>query len=688
MGNTKNRSRKLWQAVFTIFMAVILCAQPTFAISEEVLDFYASNNIMFYDPDATSSCGTTANCSIVGSTRNEKFWSGLRRVGFSPEETAAIMGNMLNEGGTPVTQEYAYSNARKNGCNTMEGDPYTIWTSGEHHHGNCMANYSSNYTPGNSVAGIGLGFIQWTSKDRREGYLAVMRDLGLLDKYFEGDAYLTYGYLTDEQLLEKIKSDTGSESEYWALWCAAIKYIHTELKDGSYAWILDGRTDVGSLAGRVAEYYEGCAGCKPGQGSYGKRVSDAQQVWTDYQSGAYASVEGGSASIEDPETAYSAGDEDGSNVTIIGDSITNGSYSKIIEKLPNADIHKQDSKQMLGNNSSNPTGEQIVNQLKASGTLRPIVVLALGTNSAGLTESALFPFLESIGNDHKIFLVTNYDDYTTNKYDQNNKVFQAAADVYDNVSVIDWAGAVKKAKSENPGTDYIKNEQPNYSVHPTDPAGTELFADTIYKGITGGNDNVSCADLDPGDPSSYMLQFIVDTNYLYGTNYKQPPVPAEHNVALGTPLDDSPVTPVSSHVDAVLAESKGVAGTSEGGGCWGATYCGQCTAMSGWFTSMMTDYNYGGGDGGTVAGNLITANPGAGLSISHEPKPFSVFSEGSSSAYGHTGVVLKVESDYVLTIENNINVHQLMIRERQFAGNAQFVDLSQQVHLGHLGKQW
>ena len=174
MGSTKNRSRKLWQAFFAIFMALILCAQPTFALSEDLLDFYASTNIMFYDPDAQTACGSSANCSIVGSTRNEKFWSGLRRVGFSPEETAAIIGNMMNEGGTPVTQEYSYSNARKAGCTTMEGDPYTIWTSGEHHHGSCMANYSSHYKPGNSVAGIGLGFIQWTSKDRREGYLAVI----------------------------------------------------------------------------------------------------------------------------------------------------------------------------------------------------------------------------------------------------------------------------------------------------------------------------------------------------------------------------------------------------------------------------------------------------------------------------------------------------------------------------------
>lgn len=680
------RSRRAWlyRAIAIFALIPILIAYPVLALNEDEMDMYASINIMFYDPDAGNACGSTANCSIVGETRDEKFWSGLRRVGFSPEETAALMGNMLNEGGTPVTQEYSYSDARKAGCKTMEGDPYTIWTGPEHHHGSCI----SVYTAGAEVAGIGLGFIQWTTKDRREGYLAVMRDLGLLDKYFEGEAYRTYGYLSDDQLLEKIKADTGSEIEYWALWCAAIKYIYTELNENpSYTDVLDGSTDVGYLAGRVARKYEGCQHCGVGESSYVQRVADAERVWADYKAGKFDSVEGGVVTGSDPVVAYTSASEDGTNVTIIGDSITNRSRDKILAKMPNADIHAQDSKQFLGNNSGNPTGEQILKELQNSNNLRSIVVLALGTNGS-VTESDLFPVLESIGNDHKIFLVTNYDDYTTNKYDNNNKVFQAAADVHDNVSVIDWAGAVKKAKQDNPGTTYIDNEQPQYSVHPSIPDGTELFADTLFKGITGGDEDISC-NLDPGDPLSYLNQFIVDTNYLYNKNYPLPPTTAEHNTLLPTPLDDSVVTAVASRIPIVTAESQGVST----GSCWHATYCGQCTALSGWFTSMMTNYNYGGGHGGRVAGNLITANPGAGLTISHRPAPFSVFSEGSSSVHGHTGVVLKVENDYVLTIENNVgpvgpNKHSLSIKERHFAASAQFVDLSKEMNLGHLGKTW
>lgn len=76
------------------------------------------------------------------------------------------------------------------------------------------------------------------------------------------------------------------------------------------------------------------------------------------------------------------------------------------------------------------------------------------------------------------------------------------------------------------------------------------------------------------------------------------------------------------------------------GGCWGATFCGQCVALSGWFVTKQTDYKFMHGNGGEVVGNL----KGAGVSTGTEPKPFSVFSTSRTSTpqYGHTGVVLGV----------------------------------------------
>ncbi len=96
-----------------------------------------------------------------------------------------------------------------------------------------------------------------------------------------------------------------------------------------------------------------------------------------------------------------------------------------------------------------------------------------------------------------------------------------------------------------------------------------------------------------------------------------------------------------------------------GGSCWGGTYCGQCTALSGWFVSNMTDYTYGNGNGRDVVRNLGNK----GVETGTEPRPFSVFSTGSiGGSAGHTGVVLGVISDTeVIALENNNGAHVLKI---------------------------
>ncbi len=88
-----------------------------------------------------------------------------------------------------------------------------------------------------------------------------------------------------------------------------------------------------------------------------------------------------------------------------------------------------------------------------------------------------------------------------------------------------------------------------------------------------------------------------------------------------------------------------------GGGCWGATYCGQCVAASGWFVTNMTDYDFSPGNGGDLVANLKAK----GVATGKEPKPFSIFStHKTSSSAGHTGIVLGVLSDHeVITLENN-----------------------------------
>lgn len=161
-------------------------------------------------------------------------------------------------------------------------------------------------------------------------------------------------------------------------------------------------------------------------------------------------------------------------------------------------------------------------------------------------------------------------------------------------------------------------------------------------GTDGGFNSGSMGDISKvknGDPvPDFALklaqQFIVDTNKTYGTSYKVP-----KNMVIGqvvtTPDDDSPVG---------------------GGSCWDALYCGQCTALSGWFVTNMTKYTYGSGNGNQVVNNLLATNSGTDIGLSRTPKPFSVFSWSRSSVgnAGHTGVILDfIDSEHFLYLHNN-----------------------------------
>lgn len=282
------------------FSASILSVSPALALSSSKLNMFAQNNILFYDPTGTSNlCDSSQNCNIIGDTDDERLWSGLRHTGFTPEQSAAIMGNIYNEGNTPTRQETCYNTARNNGYTTQEGKPYDIHldsTNGAHH-GSGMQTIGgcSGYAEGEGVAGVGVGLMGWTAHNVREGYLQLMADAGL-SQYFEGDAYKTYGsYNTDSQLKQAIIDATGSDSDYWLLWCIAIRFIHTELTSSAYASFTN-LTSVSDMAGYIASQYEKCEGCQTGQAEYNQRINDAESVYSRYTAGEFDSVENNESS--------------------------------------------------------------------------------------------------------------------------------------------------------------------------------------------------------------------------------------------------------------------------------------------------------------------------------------------------------------------------------------------------------
>ena len=76
-------------------------------------DEFSENNIIFYNPEARNNC-PTGNITVTGSTASEKVWSALTSVGFTEEQAAGIMGNMMHEG--------------NNGGKNINVDELNAWT--------------------------------------------------------------------------------------------------------------------------------------------------------------------------------------------------------------------------------------------------------------------------------------------------------------------------------------------------------------------------------------------------------------------------------------------------------------------------------------------------------------------------------------------------------------------------------
>lgn len=197
----------------------------------------------------------------------------------------------------------------------------------------------------------------------------------------------------------------------------------------------------------------------------------------------YYDPEGGSAEC----TTHT----NGSNITIIGDSITEGSKDAILALLPEADIHSQVSKRFgsgsdeamsSSNTDANPSGISIAKYLIAENQLQSTVVFALGSNNMPLTQAQIDDVLALFGNNRQIFFITNYDASGKNSsyYDTNNSLFNTAAE-NSNVHVIDWAAAA----SADPAA-YLSND----GLHPT-AAGQELFAELISDAVGGSTSTTS-----------------------------------------------------------------------------------------------------------------------------------------------------------------------------------------------------
>ncbi len=147
---------------------------------------------------------------------------------------------------------------------------------------------------------------------------------------------------------------------------------------------------------------------------------------------------------------------DGSNLTVIGDSIAEGIKTYMAENFEKLDLNNYNSVVGRAWNAGLTQAENM--------QLKDIVLFMHGTNNSSptLTQTDINNALDKIGANKTIVFVTNYIKGTD--LSANNDLFKKTAEEKDNVMVVDWYDAASKH------ADWIESD----GVHPNSTGQKEL----------------------------------------------------------------------------------------------------------------------------------------------------------------------------------------------------------------------
>lgn len=219
------------------------------------------------------------------------------------------------------------------------------------------------------------------------------------------------------------------------------------------------------------------------------------------------------------ETSHTA-NSNGNDVYMIGDSITVLSQNDIKEALPGITIDAI-SGTWFANEAGGESGVSRISKM----TDKPILVFAMGTNG-GVTQDdidKLFSALE--GKDVKIILMTLYynNPGSAKQMTDSNKVITDTAEKNDNVTIMDWY-SVASSDPTNILADDTSTEDPNDkdNVHPSNPTGTQKFAETVKKAV----DEISTVNVEAsvatGDFSIIQSAKNADVSVPYASSNSPP----------------------------------------------------------------------------------------------------------------------------------------------------------------------
>ncbi|MDR0345064.1 MAG: hypothetical protein LBI49_18520 [Nocardiopsaceae bacterium] len=154
----------------------------------------------------------------------------------------------------------------------------------------------------------------------------------------------------------------------------------------------------------------------------------------------------------------------GRQVTAIGDSVMLASALALRSALPSIYIDARPSRQM-------PAGLAVVRRLAASGQLRPVVVVGLGTNYL-VTPGQLRELLRVAGPHRRLVLINTYENDGWSR--QVNATDADFVQLHPGVVLADWYDTIKDR------TGLLWPDQ----VHPELP-GTAVYARMVYRAVQG-----------------------------------------------------------------------------------------------------------------------------------------------------------------------------------------------------------
>lgn len=424
-----NKKRLLiFGVILTLFAGFV--PRSSFALDEQDLNMYAQNDILFYDPTGDV---CTGNVSVCSADLPEKTIKRLEDDKVKEKAEASIDRYKYAEEKTGIPwQAVAALHYRE----TTSMSPNTTISNG----GN-LASGGSCYT---NVDGIKV------CSDANE-------DAAQAAQHLISMAKMVYG----------VELNDSSTVDDWGQAFLAYnrgfiyKRAGTDWKLSPYP--MNGFDDEHAL-------YMTRPAVEAGYTSTGEDANVGALAVFAYLCGGGGGSSGGADSSED-----------GSDVTIIGDSITNAAKNAILEKLPQADIYAQDCKTVGytfsgncgGSTGENKSGLDIVKELKANNSIRNKVVFLLGTNTAGFGK--LQDVIDEIGSGKKIYLMSLYE--TKDSHDSQNKTIKKIAEDNSNVILIDWAEKVK-----NNASSYLAD-----GTHPNGD-GQKVFADLVYNAVSASGD--------------------------------------------------------------------------------------------------------------------------------------------------------------------------------------------------------